>query len=61
MALVASSDYGKYKAARDMQPVRFTIIIKWYTVVFGQEIEITAKEASRLGDLAFSKRFKKRV
>ena len=61
MALVASSDYGKYKAAHDMQPVRFIMVVKWYTVVFGEEIEISPKEAAKLGDLAFSKRFKKRI
>lgn len=61
MALVASSDYGKYKAARDMQPVRFTIVVRWYTVCFGEEVEISEKEAARLGNLAFCRTFKKRI
>ena len=60
-ALVGSSDYGKYKAAHDMQPVRFVIVTKWFTTCFGEEIEISKEKAAELGDLAFCKQFKKRI
>ena len=60
-ALVGSSDYGKYKAAHDMQPVRFIVVVKYYTICFGEEVEISETEASKLGKLAFCKQFKKRI
>ena len=43
-----------------MQPVKFEIEIKFYTVAFGEEKEISEEEAAKLGNLAVCKRFKRR-
>lgn len=60
MALCGSSNAEMRWRCWQMQPVRFEIEIKFYTVAFGEEKEISEEEAAKLGNLAVCKRFKRR-